>query len=254
MSTLLSMQRDFQQALRVGDPCPGLFVGEDPGACGGLAIYLNAYRGRLIGALADNYPMLHQVVGDEAFRDLALGYLNERPSSYRSIRWFGDQLANWLADGYAALPHPALADLARMEWALRGVFDAGEAPGLTLQDLAALSPERWPAQRFRLRPAVILLPLEWQVEPLWQSLHESENADTEPPEPFAHTLLVWRPELDGRWRSLDPMEAAALGALAQGEDFAGVCQTLASLGEPQVAARAVGLLGQWISDGLLART
>src|SRR3990167_11289209 len=61
-----------------------------------LAIYSNAYRSRLIEALAANYPVLQTYLGCEQFEELGQAYLHACPSSFRSIRWFGDQLVNFL--------------------------------------------------------------------------------------------------------------------------------------------------------------
>ena len=42
--------------------------------------------------------------------------------------------------GDPLVPHPSLVDFARMDWALRGAFDAAEAPLLQAAALAALAP------------------------------------------------------------------------------------------------------------------
>jgi hypothetical protein len=76
--------------------------GADPGALLrgnelGLQAYRFAYRARLVEALQDNHPALHQALGDAAFTALTHAYLAEHPSSEPSIRWFGAQLADFMA-------------------------------------------------------------------------------------------------------------------------------------------------------------
>ena len=62
-----------------------------------LAIYRNAYQVRLIDALHDTYPILHGLLGDEAWLALGEAYVAEHPSVFRSIRWYGGKLADFLA-------------------------------------------------------------------------------------------------------------------------------------------------------------
>ena len=151
------------------------------------------------------------------------------------------------------LPHPALADVARMDWAMRGAFDAAGAPLLTLDDLAEMVPEAWPQRRFTLLPSLRKVELNWSVEPIWRALNDDAEAETNAPEPLAHVLLVWRPELDCLWRSAGDTEAAALRTLAQRARFAECCAAIAGAGEADPSAVAVGLLQRWVSDGLLTK-
>jgi hypothetical protein len=252
-NSLAHSQQRFQRAVLADDAAPGLFVVEGAEVAGGLALYLMAYRARLLAALRDNFPVLQRALGDEAFADLARGYIDVHPSRFRSIRWFGDALVDFLDADPERLPHPALADVARMDWAMRGAFDAADVPLLTLDDLAAMAPEDWPQRRFTLLPSLRKVELTWSVEPIWRSLNDDAEAQTDAPEPLSHVLLVWRPQLDCLWRSAGDTEAAALCALAQGATFAECCAAIAGVGEPDAATVAVGLLQRWVSDGLLAK-
>jgi hypothetical protein len=253
VESLTQSQQRFQQAVLAEDIAPGLFVAEGAAVAGGFSLYLIAYRARLLAALRDNFPVLHRALGDEAFADLAHDYMDAHPSRFRSIRWLGDALTAFIDLDPGRLPHPALADVARMDWAIRGAFDAQDSSSLTLPDLAALAPADWPQQRFALVPSLRLIPLAWGVEPIWHALNDDAAAETSAPEPLPHVLLVWRPELDCLWRSASAVEAAALAALAQGATFAECCAVIAEAGEPDPATAAVGLLQRWVSDGLLAR-
>ncbi len=211
------------------------------------------YRARLLSAPRDNFPVLHRALSDEAFAKLARDYIDAHPSRFRSIRWFGDELTAYLVAGPERLPHPALADVARMDWAICCAFDAAGAAPLTLTDLAALAPEQWPQRRFALLPSLRLVELNWAVEPIWRALNADEAAETEVPEPLAHALLVWRPELECLWRSAGPVETAALRTLAQGARFTECCTAIAETGEPDPATTAVGLLQRWVIEGLLVK-
>ena len=251
MSSLGELQSRFQQAVLAEEDSPGLFLAEGGEVAGGLGLYLMAYRARLLSALHDNFPVLKSALGDAAFADLARDYINAHPSSFRSIRWYGDALVAFLDADPERLPHPALADLARKDWAMRGAFDAQDASTLSLSDLAALAPQDWPQHHFVPVPSLCMLELEWNIEPIWRALSENAEAQTEEPEPLSHVLLVWRPELDCLWRSAETVEVAALNALAKGANFAECCTAIAETGASDPAATAAGLLQRWVLDGML---
>lgn len=221
-----------------------------------LDIYRHAYRARLVAALRSNYPVLHRVLGDEDFEALALDYLAHRPHRQPSIRWFGDALAEHLADAPdRRVPHPALIDLVRMEWALGSSFDAADATALDAGALAGLAADDWPALRLRPHPSVRLVPMRWAVEPIWQALTADHDAATAEPEALAHDLLVWRQGLDTHWRSLPDAEARLLRAALRGEPLSAWSE-LAAIGQaaPAAAQIVATQLQRWVADGLLCDT
>jgi len=227
-----------------------------PGAAG-LAVYREAYAARLVAALRDNYLVLHRAMGDEPFDALARAYLAAHPSPHRSIRWFGDRLAEFMATRMQdEPPHPALTDLARMDWALRAAFDGPDDAPIDAAALRALRPEQWPALVFRLHRCVQILPLAWAIEPAWRVLraYDPEAGELAPelpaPQAAAHELLIWRQGLETRWRALSPDEAALLRAVAAGRTFEAIC-ALAAEHTEDAAALVVGLLQGWLADGLL---
>lgn len=253
-STLAGQQRAFAALLRATSPdaTTGLLR-----AAGGrpprVDVYHHAYRARLVEALRSNYPVLHRVLGDEAFRELTLAYLADHPSHDPSIRWFGGALPAWAAAHPGALPHRALADLAAMEWALGCSFDAADAAPLRFDDLAALPPGQWPEACFGAHPSVRMLALQWAVEPIWQALTQDENAETGEPGALEHRLLVWRQGLETHWRSLPPDEAEALAACLAGEPFAALCELVAAAHGDAAPGWVASALRRWVDDGLLVR-
>jgi hypothetical protein len=146
-----------------------------------------------------------------------------------------------------------------MDWALRGAFDAAEAPVLDPATLAALTPDGWAGLVLQLQPSVQRVVLAYAIEPAWRVLREwePESGDDQPelPEPVAHehTLLAWRQAGETRWRSLEPLETALLAAVAADAPFALLCERAAEqLGDAEAAAPAViGALQRWLVDGLL---
>lgn len=256
MSELRLQQQAFRLAVVTDDPAVELFAAGASNPQRRLQIYRHAYRSRLIGALAANFPALVRALGDEAFAELALEYIEARPSRKPSIRWFGDALEAFV-EQRDLLPYPALRDLLRLEWAICGAFDAADAPLATRDDLVQLAPEAWPALRLALHPSATLLDLEWAVEPLWQALTRDAEAGVEQalPEPVAHrhSSVVWREGLVPKWRSLDSVEALCLRAVQRGETFSDLCAVAAQRMDAQSAPDGVvGWLQRWLADGLVA--
>lgn len=256
---LARQQLQFKRAVTGPDDACGAagLLQVSPGRGSLLRIYRHAYLSRLTGTLRDNYGVLPQVMGDEAFDALAAAYVQAQPSQHPSIRWFGHRLADFMAGREDLVPHPALVDLARMEWALRGAFDAADAPLLSASSLSGVPAEAWGDLVLEFHPSVQLLPMQWGIEPLWRALQGVEpGEEPELPEPQAadHLLLVWRPTLDTLWRSAsDATEADLLQAALAGEAFGPLCERAARhVGEEQAAAAAVGALQQWLAEGLLS--
>ncbi|KQY90417.1 DNA-binding domain-containing protein [Pelomonas sp. Root1444] len=255
--SVIQQQRRLAAAIRDGVEPDGLLAGD---FTTGLAVYRHAYHARLAEALADNYTVLARALGDEAFDALAQAYIAARPSRHPSIRWFGGELASFMAAaGDDLVPHASLADFARMDWALRGAFDAAEAPPLDPATLAALGPDDWASLVLHLHPSVQRVVLAHAIEPAWRVLREWEpesgaaQPELDEPVPHAHTLLAWRLDGETRWRSLEPLEAALLQSVADGLPFAVLCERAAAeLDDAEAAAPAViGALQRWLADGLL---
>lgn len=256
--SVAEQQRRLAAAIRDEADAADLLAGD---FATGLAVYRHAYRARLAEALADNYTVLARALGDDGFDTLARAYIAAHPSRHPSIRWFGHELADFMAAASDDLvPHASLVDFARMDWALRGAFDAADAPLLDAATLAALSPDGWAGLVLHLHPSAQRVRLGHAIEPAWRVLREwvpesgTGQPDLPEPQPHDHMLLAWRQEGETRWRSLEPLEAALLDAVAAQAPFAVLCERAADeLGDAEAAAPAViGALQRWLADGLLA--
>ena len=249
MTQLQILQAQFQGALLQDQPpVGGLLVASGVAQFG---VYRNAYRARLRAALRDNFEVLPLVMGDEAFDALAHAYIVAHPSRHYSLRWFGHQLCAFMTANDALLDHPAMLDLARMEWALRQAFDAAPAALLAPAELAAVPAQDWAELRFTLHPSVQLLDLQWAVGPVWHAM-KSGQEELEPPEALDHAMLVWRQGMNTQWKSLTPTETDFVQCLIAGQRFGTVCQALAQrVGEDAAAPAAVSLLSQLLGTGAI---
>ncbi|MHB8478516.1 MAG: HvfC/BufC N-terminal domain-containing protein [Steroidobacteraceae bacterium] len=217
-----------------------------------LSIYSNAYRVRLIEALDDTYPVLHAVLGDEDFTALGEAFVAAQPSVHRSIRWYGGELAQFLAGRPPYAGQPIFAELALLEWTLAEVFDAADAEPKPRAALSAIDPSAWGELRFTFHPSLRRLHLEWNTAAVWQAMSREEA----PPDPKCaeHPVpwLLWRQNLQNYFRSMSGEEAAALDAALRGETFGEICAALSDwLPEEEIPLRAASLLAAWADSGII---
>ena len=224
-----------------------------------LGIYGDGYRSRLIEALQASFPVLAELLGETDFQALAGQYVDTHESTFFSIRYYGDRLADFLAGDAEYSKAPILAELARWEWAMAAAFDAADAEPIDASAFAQLAPEDWAELRFEWSPAVQVVELEWNVPQLWKAVTEG----TERPEPGlgaergndgppAISYLIWRRELQIYFRPLPPEEAEVIAAARAGHSFGELCVLLCEhLDESKASLHAAGYLRGWVESGLI---
>lgn len=216
-----------------------------------LGIYANAYRTRIVEAMAADYCALKTYLGDDEFEALIIAYIDANPSRYFSMRWVGSELGAFIQNTSPYSEHLDLIELARFEWALCDAFDAADKTALRADALATLSAEQWADLTLQFSPSLQLIALKTNVPQLWKAL----NADEAPPvltNSSKQVWLIWRRQLKLLFRPADALEVLALEQFRRGNAFGDVCALLAEhLPEEQVPVRAVGFLQQWLQDELI---
>jgi hypothetical protein len=217
-----------------------------------LRIYYDAYRLRLIEALADDYETLRAALGEEEFRTAALAYVEANDSRWRNVRWYGAGLPDFLRDTAPWSERAWPSDLARFEWTLTLAFDATDAPSLTFAELAAVPPDGWAVLAFRLHPSVHLLRLSSNAPALRKAVDAGAALPAietrDPPVDW----LIWRKGSSVSFRSLSAAEHCALVAAHRGESFPAICEGIcAFVPADEAPALAAGWLRAWVDDGLI---
>ena len=219
-----------------------------------LAIYRNAYQVRLIDALHETYPILHGLLGDEAWVEMGQAYVAAHPSVFRSIRWYGRQLPEYLAASAPFSEAPILAEVALLEWTLAEVFDAADAPPLARSALSAVEPSAWGSITLEFHPSLRRLSLSWNTAAVWKAMSQDET----PPRPeiglAPKPWLLWRQNLQNYFRSMTAVESAALDSARRGRNFAELCEDLSALlPQEEIPAAAASLLGAWADSGIIVK-
>lgn len=218
-----------------------------------LKVYGNGYGARLHEVMADVFPGVHALIGDDGFARAVEDYTAAHPSRFRSIRWLGRDFPAWLTDAPAWRGQPVVTEMAAYEWALSLAFDAPDRDPLPIEALASVAPEAWAGLTFEFHPALQTLRLSHDVAPFRRAAAEDKDPEAVPPKLEAPGVwAVWRDSetLIVRYRPLAGDEAQGLEAVRGGGDFSALCEIAAETVPPEeVAARAAGFLKDWVDAG-----
>ncbi len=255
MTELFQLQDQFQKFLLSGHAAihDSIVQTEAVSVDTRLGIYRDAYKLRLIESLSANFPALYAYLGTEEFNKLATYYIEAHPSCYRSIRWYGDLLSEFIKRNYPQYLH--LAELADFEWKMSLTFDAADEHVVHVEDMAAVPPEAWANLQFILHPSLHRINYFRNTIPLWQALiHDRELPELQQnSEPTA--WILWRsPEYMIQFYSLSDEEAWALDSLSKGLSFGDLCEGLCQWIKPEeVGMSAASYLKGWIQKGMLSQ-
>ncbi len=253
---LAALQRAFHD--HVLGECDSLLalIGDGPRADRRTlaAVYRNGYALRLVEALENDFPGLVAVAGRDTFDKLARAYIAAHSSRHASLRWFGRELAAFLASTAPWRDQPALAEMAGFEWVLGEAWDAPDAQPVQAAALFGVPPEAWGTLSFAPVPSLRRVTLRFDVPQAWQRREASSPEGMPIAVASAGPVIwfVWRDAVDVQYRALDRDEAALLDGLIAGDKFPDLCVRLPADGdESQAVTRAAGLLRAWVEAGLV---
>jgi hypothetical protein len=211
-------QTDFATALL--DPSravpEGLLAPDGAPAGRRFAVYRNNVAVSLTEALKTGFPVLTKLLGEENFRALAGLFLRAHPPASPVLMHYGAEMPGFLASLPQLAHLPYLADVARLELALRAAYHAADAPVLGAGDLAARPADQLMRARVTLHPALRIVASPWPVHGIW-ARNMVEGAPK--PAPRAETVLVTRPDFDPVQTLLPPGADSFLAALGAGLRF-----------------------------------
>lgn len=156
-------------------------------------VYRNNVSASLIEALEQGFPVVYKLVGRDFFRAVAAVHVRATPPASPLMMLYGAAFPDFLAGFPPAQSLPYLADVARLEYAIRLAYHAADAAPLAGTALAAIPPEDLPGTRLHFAPAVRVVASNHPIHGLWR-------ANTVPgapaPTPGAEAVLVARPDMD----------------------------------------------------------
>jgi hypothetical protein len=216
----------------------------------GFGIYRNAYRARLVACLRESYERVWSWIGDEAFDRAAIHHLICHPPHSWTLDDAGAGFADTLAE---LLPgEPEVAELANLEWQMQLAFKSGDEQPITSARFTELTngfgEAEWENMRLRMSESAALQPLATNCAEIWQTIDRAEPWTGKIALEKAATILIWRQDLQPRFRVVPCLEADALALALGNATFEEIC---AAGGRPDAVPEIGGMLGRWIVDGLV---
>ncbi|RNC95816.1 MAG: DUF2063 domain-containing protein [Oricola sp.] len=178
-------------------------------------VYRNNVTVSLIDALADIFPAVLKLTGENFFRAMAREHVRASPPTSPLLFRYGEDFPGFIAAFDPARPLPYLADVARAERAWLTAYHAADADPLEPARLAAIPPERIADARFAAHPAfaVIASPFPvFRIVSMNRDLMDLAPVDMSE----AEAILVTRPADKVTVTHLTPAAARFADALAGG--------------------------------------
>jgi len=204
-------------------------------------IYRGMYLLRMEEALASDYPVLRDVLGEEDFAALVAGYVTMHPSRSHTLNRLGDHLPSYLESR-----DPFQHALATFELAVTEAFDAEQSDVLSAADVMVIPPDSYADVVLQAIPALRLLRVRYPVHRFKQAYRDDESYPA--PELDATQIVVYRRDYQVLWCVVTKPAYELLRSLVQGERLGaaveGACLT-GGVDEAQLFA----WFQEWVSNG-----
>lgn len=133
-----------------------------------LEIYANAWYQRLEESLREDYSVLNQVLGCEAWNIFVNEYIREFPSQSYTLAHASDCVPNFLMTWNSPFSQPWHADLALIERAYYQVSRAPDPPPWKIDELQKLDLNSAEMIQMQLQTSVKLIESQWNFESVWK--------------------------------------------------------------------------------------
>ncbi|MBO6901352.1 MAG: putative DNA-binding domain-containing protein [Rhizobiaceae bacterium] len=204
-------------------------------------VYRNNVTVSLTTALADIFPAVSRIVGEERFADLARLFVRAHPPESPLLFRYGENFAAFIEAFAPAATMPYLADVARLEHAWLTAYHAADAAPLAPEMLSAIPPEELPHAKFETHPATVLIRSQYAAVSIFNANREErerQRINAGIPE----NGLVTRPELAVRLTAVTGGDATFLHALMSGNTLAEAAEAAVVADTAFDLSAAIGLV------------
>ncbi|MFT5451453.1 MAG: hypothetical protein ACI9N9_000937 [Enterobacterales bacterium] len=260
---LLSEQLIFDESPKVLNHIVSMFNNSEVDGSANLeamerfTIYRNNVILSLITAIADTYPVVKRLVGDEFFNGIAKEFVRKTPPQKPSLLFYGQGFIDFIRDFPACSAMPYLADVAKLEWCNVRSFHAADEELLDNNLLATIAPESLAEVSFTLQPSVRLMRSDWPVDTIWEENLKDDVATLNLEEFAPSNLLIYRHQLQVQVVNLQIDCYHFLYAFSAGKDIANAWEY--TITQQQLESREEldenelsGMLGYLLSLGLFS--
>jgi len=176
-------------------------------------VYRNNVSHSLTEALRIGFPVITKLIGRQNMDGLAGIYLRAHPPRSPLMMQYGAGFPAFLASNTQLSHLGYLADIARLELALRRAYHAGDADAIAPDLLADIPPEILVTTTLLLAPAVQVIRSDWPIHDIWRFNTDDSAAK---PRAQAQDVLITRPEFDPVPQLLPPGGARWIDELRAG--------------------------------------
>ncbi len=178
-------------------------------------VYRNNVTVSLRDALAEGFPALVSLIGRENFDHVARAYLRHAPPTSPLMMHYGATLPDFISTLDQLKHLPYLADVVRIDVAMRQSYHAADSTGIDPSTLQALEEEHLLATTFHFAPSMILLRSTWPAGSIWHyALRDGAK-----PTGQAEDILILRADYDPEPYVLGAGSGDVVQALQSGVPF-----------------------------------
>jgi hypothetical protein len=189
-----------------------------PRARSGFAVYRNNVAASLINVLAARFPVVVRLIGEEAFRALALRFIALHPPRSPVLLGYGAGFPEFLRSLSETAMADYLADIARLEVARGHAYHAADAEPVAAERFAQVTADQLPHLKVLLHPSLTLLRSRFPVVSAWEI--NQPGADAAIRFWAGEDAVVFRPRYDVLVTRLAAGGFAFLSSLAAGDPLA----------------------------------
>lgn len=179
------------------------------------------YRGNLLAiwnkTLANAYPVVQRLVGEDFFEDIARAYGREYPSHSGDLNFFGEHFPQFLKVQESLLAYPYIAAVAELEWLLHRSYYAPSEAQISLPQLISQAGDSVQQARLCFAPDVSFHKSEFATLAIWQAHQTTEIEELTTPIHTPTFGVVSRPRWQAQVTGLSEASYRALEALYEGQ-------------------------------------
>ncbi len=209
-----------------------------------FAVYRNNIYAGLVDALAAQFPVTLQIVGEEFFRDMALLYARAHLPTSPTLFTYGADFAQFITHFAPAHEMRYLAEMARFEYMWTCSYHAADAHPITAEALANVPPEVMGTLILKFHPSAQLFSSIFPIIDMWiDHKHECVGSREYRAGQFHH--LIIRPQVDVLLIPIAPQAYACVAALYAGAQLGDAMALVPETAPPELAPTMLAtLLGQ----------
>ncbi len=182
-----------------------------------FAIYRNNVILSLSVAIADTFPVVKRLIGDQCFEAAAIAFVRKHPPSKPSLLFYGEGFIQFIKDYPACIELGYLSDIAQLEWNYIRAFHAKDSSLLDNETLQQIAPESLGDTAFEIHPSLRMMQSDWPIDTIWEENLKQEVATIDLENFSKCKLLIYRQELHVQVVNLAPECFYFLLALTDGK-------------------------------------